>query len=82
MLTLTSNIKHFISHVFDIMHNAVDCLSIVHCTKHITVVVMALSYYVVDYTITVLSLKSDTTLSVSSVPSWLYCTKEVLEPLY
>ena len=48
MLTLTSNIKHFISHMFDTMHNAihvVDCLSIVHCTKFtLLIVVMTLSY--------------------------------------
>ena len=37
MLTLTSNIKHFISHVFDTNAvHVVDCLNIVHCTKYIT----------------------------------------------
>ena len=48
MLTLTSNIQHFISHMFDTMHNAVhvvDCLSIVHCTKFTPrILVMTLSW--------------------------------------
>ena len=48
MLTLTFNIKPFISHMFDTMHSAiyvVDCLSIVQCTKYTPlIVVMTLSW--------------------------------------